>query len=417
MRHLQALSALPNDKMVAGATSAASAPESASNAVAFYYDASPAHAPSERDRKKMIEVPERVSVAFGLLVDEGVLDRCRLCKARAATDEELLRAHRPEHLAQVGERSSQRRAANGNVYYSPDADRSARMACGAVVDATLRALQGGPSRAFALVRPPGHHAGRDGFAGDFAEGGCFYNSVAVAAACARAAGVSRVAIIDWDVHHGNGTQEIFYADASVLFVSIHADLYPGTGAIGETGEADTPARGRNVNLMWPDPLRHPPASDAEYLAAVELLVLPILRAFAPGLLLVSSGFDAARGEAFRVGLEPQTFGRMMAALISGIPPAVPVIAALEGGYNPTSVAACSSAVLRALLGDPVPAAPATCLKVRCEKALLRAVGVHQHAWAPHLCEAFVAEQLAKLRRCVAENESDVLGHERKRRKL
>jgi acetoin utilization deacetylase AcuC-like enzyme len=367
----------------------------------------------------MIEVPERVSAAFERLMQEGLVDRCRLCDARAATDEELLRVHRPEHLAQVGERSSQRRGANANVYYSADADRSARMACGAVIDATLRALQGGPSRAFVLVRPPGHHAGRDGFEGDFAEGGCFYNSVAVAAACARAAGVARVAIVDWDVHHGNGTQEIFYADASVLFVSIHADLYPGTGDIGETGQAETPADGRNVNLMWPDPLRYPAASDAEYLAAVELLVLPVLRAFAPGLLLVSSGFDAAQGEAFRVGLRPQTFGRMMAALIRGIPPAAPVIAALEGGYNPTSVGACCSAVVRALLGDPVPAAPVPVarLNVKCEKALLRAVSVHQRAWAPHLCETFVAEQLARLRMAGAESASHGIGHGRKRRKI
>jgi acetoin utilization deacetylase AcuC-like enzyme len=366
----------------------------------------------------MIEMPERVSVAFEHLRQEGLVDRCRLCEARAATDEELLRVHRPEHLAQVAERSSQRCAVNGNIYYSADANRAARMACGAVIDATLRALEGGPGRAFALVRPPGHHAGRDGFEGGFAEGGCFYNSVAVAAACARAAGVSRVFILDYDVHHGNGTQEIFYADASVLFVSIHADLYPGTGAVGETGEAGTPAAGRNVNLMWPDPLRYPPASDAEYLAAVELLVLPILRAFDPGLVLVSSGFDAARGEAFRLGLAPETFGRMMAAVIRGISPAVPVIAALEGGYNPTSVAGCCSAVLRALLGDPLPAAPvpSSWLNTKCEKALLRAVGVHQRAWAPHLCEAAVAEQLATMRRSVAERASEGQGGERKRRR-
>jgi acetoin utilization deacetylase AcuC-like enzyme len=392
-----------------------SARKSPSATVALYYDASPAHAPSARDRKKMIELPERVSTAYTTLVGQGLVDRCECHEAREATDAELLRAHRPDHLIQVREWSAEARAANGNVYYSVGADHAARLACGAVIDATLRALDGGPRRAFALVRPPGHHASRDGFEGDYAEGGCFFNSVAVAAACARAHGVDRVAIVDWDVHHGNGTQEIFYGDASVLFISLHADLYPGTGPMDETGEVGTPAAGRTVNVMWPDPLRYPPADHAEYAAALELLVLPILRAFEPGLLLISSGFDAARGEAFRLNLAPETYARMTAALMGAIPASVPLVAALEGGYNPASVGACCSAVLRALLGDPVAAPPPPArLKPRCEHALLCAVREQEPAWAPHVSETAAAVYFDARRACPDADAGEGRSHERKR---
>eukprot|EP00967_Tisochrysis_lutea_P147795 scaffold281325_cov32-Tisochrysis_lutea.AAC.2 len=386
--------------------------------VALYYEPSASHAPSERDRKKMIELAERVSGAHHLLLQRGLVQRCEAVEPRGASDEELLRVHRPEHLAQVRERSLEPRAANGHIYYSNAADRAARLACGAVIDAAARAFEGGPLRAFVLARPPGHHAGRNGFEGDFAEGGCFYNSVAAAAAAARARGVGRVAILDWDVHHGNGTQEIFYDDPSVLYISMHGNLYPGTGSADEMGEAGSAALGRTVNIMWPDPLRYPPAADAEYLTAVRLLVIPILRAFDPQLLLISAGFDAAQGEAFRFSIAPDTFARMTAEIANAIQPSVPLIAALEGGYNPASVGECCAAVLRVLLGDQLPAPqPLAPLNPKCEKALLTAVRMQEAVWAPHVTEATVMDQL-KAQRELAEHDvertKDWTDRERKR---
>ena len=248
----------------------------------------------------------------------------------------------------------------GGIYYSADAEECARLACGCVIDATLQVLNAGsnegcakaastdsngsgsdsrgrpsssasnepppagrrdptvahsssgssgsggsssgvspggrkPRASFALVRPPGHHAGYDDTPGHRAEGFCFFNSVAVAAGCALRAGLAkRICIIDWDVHHGNGTQKLFYEDERVLYISLHRfgdRWYPETGEIDEVGGGK--GVGRNVNIPWPENGMH----DSDYIAAWTLIVLPIVTAFAPDLLLLSAGFDAAEGDA------------------------------------------------------------------------------------------------------------------------
>ena len=205
------------------------------------------------------EMPERVSTILEKFSASKLLSRCReLHSKRLATDEELLRVHTPGHLARVAaatkavqeqpsERALREPQGDGAVYYHEATEESARCAAGSTLDAVEAALRGEARSAFALVRPPGHHAESDRELGF-----CFYNNAAVAAAAARHThGLARVAILDWDVHHGNGTQEIFEADPSVLFISLHRygkGFFPGTGAAADVGTGA--GVGRTVNLPW-----------------------------------------------------------------------------------------------------------------------------------------------------------------------
>jgi histone deacetylase 6 len=246
----------------------------------------------------------------------------------------------------------------GGVYYSPHADAAARLACGCVIDATLdviREAAAPPAKAprgyrpvsFALVRPPGHHAGADDTPCHRAEGFCFYNSVAVAAGCALAQGVRKIAILDWDVHHGNGTQHIFEEDPNVLYVSLHrygSGFFPGTGAFDEVGKAA--GRGRTLNVPW----LQAGLGDADYAAAFDLVIMPVLREFAPQLVLISAGFDAALGDIQgKMRMSPDGYARLTRSLFSL--PECALVAVLEGGYHLEASAECAEAVLRVMLEE------------------------------------------------------------------
>lgn len=189
----------------------------------------------------------------------------------------------------------------------------ARMAVGCVVEAATSVASGKLSNAFAVVRPPGHHA-----ESQQAIGFCFFNSVAIAARVLTARHqLPRVLILDWDVHHGNGTQKLFYEDKSVMYISLHrhdkGTFFPGTGDLREIGSA--PGEGFNWNIAW----SHDTMGDAEYLAAFRSLVMPIAREFDPSLVLVSCGFDASRGHPFNFGgynLSPACFAHMTRQLMT-----------------------------------------------------------------------------------------------------
>ena len=222
---------------------------------------------------------------------------------------------------------------------APGSWATARRAAGAVVQAVDALRNEECDLAFAAGRPPGHHA-----VPDRAMGFCLFNNAAVGAAKLAAAG-ERVAIVDWDVHHGNGTQDIFYDDPNVLYISTHeSPLYPGTGALHETGEGS--GVGTNVNLPFPAGT----AGDT-FRAAFDEVVVPLIERFSPDWLFISAGFDAHRADPLAgLGLTAADYADL-AVRLQALVPARRLLVVLEGGYNLEALTYSSGATLSALLGQ------------------------------------------------------------------
>jgi len=257
---------------------------------------------------------------------------------RPATREELERVHAAAYLDELKGTAGRAVQLDADTYTSPESVEIAALAAGAAVQAALHALDGGEP-AFALVRPPGHHA-----ESDRAMGFCLYNNVAVAAAAARARGVERVAVVDIDVHHGNGTQWMFYTDPSVLYVSTHQfPFYPGTGAADEVG------RGAGAGFTVNVPLEAG-ATDADYALVYRALVEPVLEEFAPGLTLISAGYDAHDADPLAsMRVSTAGFGRIISGLASGAARNGSALALVtEGGYDLQALAACLDVTLQAI---------------------------------------------------------------------
>jgi len=261
-----------------------------------------------------------------------------ILEPRAATDDDLRRVHTQAHVAAMVSTRGRAVMLDPDTFTSPDSEEVARLAAGAVLVAVDSALDGqAGSRAVAVVRPPGHHAesGR-------AMGFCLYNNVAIGAAYARARGLSRVAVVDYDVHHGNGTQWIFYEDPAVLYISSHQyPYYPGTGAAEETG------RGAGLGYTLNLPLEAG-AGDRDVMLRYEREALPKLEWFRPELLLVSAGFDAHVRDPL-AGCRMTTAGfRALSGLLVGAADRLcggRVVLVTEGGYDLTALAECLEAVL------------------------------------------------------------------------
>jgi len=289
------------------------------------------------------EHEERIEAIWSRFQSEGLTARCERIAARPATREELLAVHTEDLLAAVhGTSSRDLTQLDPDTYARRESQQAALLAAGGLMDLCAKVTAGGLANGFALVRPPGHHA-----EADRAMGFCLFNNVAIAARAARNRGTRRVLIVDWDLHHGNGTQSAFWDDPDVLYFSMHQyPFYPGTGAISEIGGPH--ALGRTINVPWPAGM-----GDAEYLAALDRVLLPIARGFSPDLVLVSAGFDAAEGDLLGgMRITPEGYAAMtarLAELADG-----KVVLALEGGYNLDAIAASAAACLRVLLGEPPP---------------------------------------------------------------
>jgi|SoimicmetaTmtHMA_FD_contig_41_5994088_length_2182_multi_4_in_0_out_0_2 acetoin utilization deacetylase AcuC-like enzyme len=230
--------------------------------------------PGHPERPERAEVMDAVAARWR---ERGV----EIVAPRAATSEQLARVHDPDYIRRISETALKSQQLDPDTYTSPESYEVALLAAGAAIDGVERVMAESHRAAVAMVRPPGHHAERER-----AMGFCLFNNVAVAAAHARAQGAAKVAIVDYDVHHGNGTQHIFETDPHVLYISTHQfPYYPGTGAADEIGRQA--GLGFTVNV----PLEVG-AVDDDYRIAFSEIVLPVLRQFEPDLILLSAGFDA-----------------------------------------------------------------------------------------------------------------------------
>jgi acetoin utilization deacetylase AcuC-like enzyme len=288
------------------------------------------------------EHPGRLTAIEAELARRGLTARTVPIPARPATRAELERVHRPVYLdaLEVTLHDRQRGWLDPDTYYAPGTHLAALLAAGAATDAALAVLDGKVDSAFALVRPPGHHA-----TADRAMGFCLINNVAVAAAAARARG-QRVAIFDWDVHHGNGTESIFYEDGDVLYASMHEwPQYPGTGARIDVGRGD--GVGATINVPLPAG-----TSGAEYLGLFRGLVRPALERFAPDLMLVSAGFDAHREDPLGgLALDDDTYRALTLELLA-VQPRLALV--LEGGYHLPALARSAALVVETLVDAELP---------------------------------------------------------------
>jgi len=305
------------------------------------------------------------------LQSRGLYERCVHVPARLITTKELEATHTPLHVKRVadtehheyGEAEPDSETEGDEAVYPQclyfDNDTfanqhsytAARLSCGGLVDLCEKVVDGELRNGFAVVRPPGHHA-EEGKPMGF----CLFNNVAVATNVIRKSRprVKKVLIVDWDVHHGNGTQNLFFSDPDVLYFSIHryqdATFYPHTGGWNEVGEAK--AAGRTVNV----PLPVKQLGDVEYLTTFQKVLIPIAMEFQPDLVIISAGFDCCLGDPLG-GMEvsPEAFAYMTSMLMN---PAVVkdgrVVLALEGGYNVRAVSESIGHCVSALLGDPLP---------------------------------------------------------------
>ncbi|MEX2142068.1 MAG: histone deacetylase [Pirellulales bacterium] len=289
------------------------------------------------------ERPERLMAVARHLERTGIDGRCQRRAWDPVSDERLARAHTTAYAREL---LAFEQAGGGRVEADTVVQAGsvavARLAAGAVCDAVERVLKGEDQTALCLVRPPGHHALRDS-----AMGFCLFNNVAIGARLAiDELGLDRVMIVDWDVHHGNGTQDEFYADAQVGFLSIHRwPFYPGTGAVDETGTGS--GLGTTINL--PTAFGTP---RSEYLASFQCAVETFADKMRPQLVIISAGFDSHRDDPVgSLGLETEDFSELTRIVldVARTHAGGRAVSVLEGGYNPSILAGCVETHLRKLL--------------------------------------------------------------------
>ncbi|XP_067139106.1 histone deacetylase 4-like isoform X3 [Centruroides vittatus] len=315
----------------------------------------------------------RLQSIWARLQETGLISRCERIRSRKATLEEIQSCHSETYSLLFGTNPLNKHKLDeskladlpiknfvmlpcGGIGVDSDTTwnelhtaSAARMAAGCVTELAFKVSTGELKNGFAIVRPPGHHAEYQQ-----AMGFCFFNSVAIAAKQLRQKlKLEKILIVDWDVHHGNGIQQIFYDDPHVLYISLHrhddGNFFPGTGDLQEVGTDD--GIGFNVNIAWSDSLNSP-IGDAEYMAAFRTIVMPIAKDFDPDIVLVASGFDAAYGHPAPLGgynITAACFGSMtkqLMQLANG-----KVVLALEGGYDLPAICDCSHECTAALLGD------------------------------------------------------------------
>ncbi|KAG0341037.1 Histone deacetylase hda1, partial [Podila humilis] len=346
----------------------------------YVYDVRMSNVHGEDDHP---EDPRRIWRIYEALQTARCTDRMIKIPSREATVEELHLVHTDKHVSNVTKTASMSMeelldmANNYNsIYLNNSSAFCARLSCGSLLELCKAVATGEVLNGVAIVRPPGHHAEPDE-AGGF----CLYNNVAIAARyLQKNFGLRKIFILDWDVHHGNGTQKAFIDDPDVVYCSIHryenGTFYPGDPvAAAHTTVGDGPGRGRNINIPWPTS----GMGDAEYIYTFHKVILPIIYEFAPDFILVSAGFDAAKGDHIGENLvTPAAYGHMTHMLknMAG----GKIILALEGGYNLDSIAVSGLACTKALLNDPIDALEPLVPNATCVQTIHEVMEVQSKYW-------------------------------------
>ncbi|KAF5354646.1 hypothetical protein D9756_005351 [Leucocoprinus leucothites] len=301
------------------------------------------------------EQPSRIVWIWKTLVEKEYTKKMLWLPIRTVSREEALLVHTEDHWDKVQaiQHMLDQQIVDSEAYYEQlslyvmaGTTRAALLSCGGVIEAALAVARGRLKKSFAIVRPPGHHAEPDEHMGF-----CFFNNIAVAARVVQQlTPIKKILILDWDVHHGNGTQRAFNDDPSVLYISIHryeqGNFYP-TGPFGSMQSCGEEAGlGYSVNVPWPCA----GMGDADYIHAFQKIVLPIAMEFAPDLVMISAGFDAAAGDELGECLVSPAGYAHMTHMLAGLANGRMVVA-LEGGYNLDSISVSALAVTRVLLGE------------------------------------------------------------------
>ncbi|XP_042544994.1 histone deacetylase 4 isoform X2 [Dipodomys spectabilis] len=376
----------------------------------------------------------RIQSIWSRLQETGLRSKCECIRGRKATLEELQTVHSEAHALLYGTNPLNRQKLDskkllgsltsvfvrlpcGGVGVDSDtiwnevhSSGAARLAVGCVVELVFKVVTGELKNGFAVVRPPGHHAEES-----TPMGFCYFNSVAVAAKLLQLRlNVSKILIVDWDVHHGNGTQQAFYSDPSVLYVSLHryddGNFFPGSGAPDEVGTG--PGVGFTVNMAFTGGL-DPPMGDTEYLAAFRAVVMPIANEFAPDVVLVSSGFDAVEGHPTPLGgynLSAKCFGyltKQLMGLAGGR-----VVLALEGGHDLTAICDASEACVSALLGNELEPLSEKVLQQRpnanAVRSMEKVMEIHSKHWrCLQRLASTVGHSLTEAQKCESEEAETV----------
>ncbi|MCL7038910.1 hypothetical protein MKW94_007481 [Papaver nudicaule] len=303
------------------------------------------------------ETPNRIKVIWRKLHSAGILQRCVVMKAKEAEDKHIALVHKKKHIdlirnvssPEFDSRRSKIASKFNSIYLNEGSSKSAYLAAGAVIEVSEKVAKGELDSAVAIVRPPGHHAEPNE-----AMGFCLFNNVAIAASYLLnerpELGIRKILIVDWDVHHGNGTQKMFYDDPRVLFFSVHrhenGSFYPSGDDGSYTMIGEGLGSGYNINVPW----EHARCGDADYFAVWEHVLVPVAKAFNPDMIIISGGFDAAIGDPLGgCCITPYGYAVMLEKLMEFAQGRV--MMALEGGYNLDSLAKSVLACVKTLLKD------------------------------------------------------------------
>jgi histone deacetylase 6 len=356
-----------------------------------------------RSRSEHPEDPRRILCIYHILCRAGLydedeeeldfpdLDRNRSDKLvripfKNASFDQLLLVHSDDHILEVQKYSRPPAEADDefllwcemrSVYFSEMAYKCALISCGGAIEACRAVLSGAVKNSLAVIRPPGHHADLEG-----PKGFCMFNNVGVATRVVQKEfpkSCRKVLVLDWDVHHGNGTQDIFDDDPNVLYISLHVFANGTFYPVGHKGNMDqcgtAEGVGRNVNIPWSRQGMH----DGDYIYAFERVVMPIAREFDPDFVIISAGFDAAEGDPLGgCHVSPECYSWMTYMLLSLARGRCSVI--LEGGYNLLSISKSAMAVARTLMGHPPDQPEITNPSIEGRKVVEKVVEVQSRHW-------------------------------------